>query len=142
MSKNDEKIQKLLKAVEKQKQDMGKRPRVSFETNGLFVTAAGTKLNLNTVANTDILVGHLAFLLGKETFAAKAAEMLGVEDQPLMWAGNSISDWAGDFRQQISLIKWRAKKKKLDALNQKLGKLMSEDARTANELSEIEKLLG
>jgi len=142
MSKNDEKIKTLIAAVEKQKKDMGKRPRVSFETNGLFTTAEGKRLNLNTVGDSQVLVEQLASLLVAEVFNGQAAEMLGLEAPPITRANYSVADWTGDFKQQIKLLDFRVKKKKLDKLNEKLGKLMSEDARTANELDNIEKLLG
>jgi hypothetical protein len=68
--------------------------------------------------------------------------MLNVEAPSSLWSGHSLEDWAHDFLQQSKLIKWREQKAKLDKLNKKLGKLMSEDARTATELEDIEKMLG
>jgi hypothetical protein len=142
MSKNDEKIKTLMAAVEKQKADMGSRPRVSFKTNGLFQTSKDHRTNLNTVSKTNDLVELLGTLLAREACLAEAAGMLNVEAPSSLWSGHSLEDWAHDFLQQSKLIKWREQKAKLDKLNKKLGKLMSEDARTATELEDIEKMLG
>jgi len=142
MSKNDEKIKALLAAVEKQKEAMGKRPKVSFETNGLFKFPDGNHFNLNTVSDTDQLIKALTILISYEDSRTKAAEILGINGADAVWNGFSVKDWEKDFIQQAKVIAWRKQKTKLDALNKKLGELMSEDARTASELADIEKLLG
>jgi hypothetical protein len=141
MSKNDAKIKTLIAAVEKQKAEMGKRPKVSFETNGLFTCRDGSRLNLNTVGSVEVLVSALAELLQTQSAELGAAKLLGV-DVTVKLNNQSADDWVADFKQQVAVIQWRDQKTKLDKLNKKLGKLMSEDARTANELEDIEKMLG
>jgi len=130
-------------AVDKQKKEMGKKPRVSFNTNALFKfdDDGNKRINLNTVSEAAPLAAALSFLLQLKEYCNQATSLLGLEFK-FQWHGHSYEDWLGDFQQQIELIKWRKQKKKLDELNKKLGKLISEDARTSMELEEIEKLLG
>jgi len=140
-TKNDETVKKLIKLVEKKKAEMGKRPKVSLETNGVFKFRSGGHLNLNTVSSTRTLVSALSFLLQEEGTSERAAEMLGVEVPEFTWDNYTVAQWAGDFKQVSRLIEWRGKKKQLDALNKKLDQLRSEEVRTEMELDSIAKML-
>jgi len=143
MSNNDEKIKKLMRAVEDKKKAMGPRPKVSFETTGLFKFSDGDSFNLNVVGNTNTIMGALAMMLERQARQEEACEMLGLPvPTEMVWNNYKVSDWAGDFKQRLNTLQWSEEKKKLDAMNKTLGKLISEDARTAIELDDIEKMLG
>ena len=142
MSKNDDKIKKLMAAVEDKKKAMGPRPKVSFDTTALFKLPNGSSFNLNVVSDSKTLVELLAYLLEAQARIEEASEMLGLDTpDEFKHCGFKVSKWAGDFKQRLGAIKWDEEKKRLVALEQKLAKLISEDARTEIELADIEKML-
>lgn len=142
MSKHDDKIKVLLAKVEEQQSGLGVKPKVSWITNGLFKHKDQSKFfNLNTVKDPQVLVEALAFLKSYETSIEEAAEMLGVSAKPFQWDGYSVADWATDFRNRVKVIAWDERKAQLDATKAKLRALRSEDARTGDELEELEKSL-
>ena len=141
MSKHDDKIKQLLNKIETDKKSLGKKPRVSLNTNGLFRFDANNHFNLNTVSDPGYLVRALGFLLEKETTQKEAAKRLGVDDYVFDWKGYSLKDWEGDFKMRAASIVWGAKQKKLQALQSKLKGLRSEDAKTGDALGDIEKML-
>lgn len=46
-----------------------------------------------------------------------------------------------EFRTRVAVVQWEKRNKELQDIEKKLNALMSEDARTANELADLEKLL-
>jgi len=142
MSKHDDKIKQLLSKIETDKKNLGKKPKVSLNTNGLFRFDNSNHFNLNTVSDSGYLVRALGFLLEKETTQREAAKRLGVDDYVFDWKGYSLKDWEGDFKLRADSIVWNARQKKLAALQKQLKTLRSEDAKTDEALGEIEKMLG
>jgi len=141
MSKHDTKIKELLNKIEVDKKNLGKKPRVSLNTNGLFRYDKTNHFNLNTVSDPRYLVRALGFLLEKETTQKEAAKRLGIDDYVFDWKGYTIKDWEGDFKLRVESIVWDTKQKKLQALQKKLKDLRSEDAKTGDALSDIEGML-
>jgi len=142
MSKQDDKIKQLLSKIETDKETLGKKPKVSLNTNGLFRFDSNNYFNLNTVVSDPRhLVEALAFLLEKENNHKEAAKRLGVDDYVFEWYGYSLKDWEEDLKLRADTIIWNVKQKKLQSLQKKLKNLRSEDAKTDDALSEIEDLL-
>lgn len=141
MSKNDDKIKQLLSKIEADKKSLGKKPKVSLNTNGLFRFDNSNHFNLNTVSDSGYLVRALGFLLEKESTQKEAAKRLGVEGYVFDWKGYSLQDWEHDFKLKAEAITYGVKQKKLAALQKKLKDLRSEDAKTDDALGEIEKML-
>jgi len=142
MSKHDDKIKQLLTKIEADKKNLGTKPKVSLNTNGLFRYDNSNHFNLNTISDPGYLVRALGFLLEKETTQMEAAKRLGIDDYVFDWKGYSLKDWEGDFKLRAANIVWNGKQKKLQALQKKLKDLRSEDAKTDDALGEIEKMLG
>lgn len=142
MTKHDDKIKLLLAKVEEQQNNLGVKPKASWNTNGIFKYKDGTNFfNLNTVRDAQPLVEALACLLEKESLHQQAAERLGVAIKPFLWDGNSICDWEKDFKKRLDIIGWEARKAQLDDTKKKLKSLVSEEAKTEMELEDIEKSL-
>jgi hypothetical protein len=131
---NDAKIKVLQEKIEKQKESMGSRPRAAWITNGL---ACGKNIN---VLERSELVEVFAFLRTTAQGMKESAEILGY-DEPIIVHGYPIESWEEDFKNRMNIINWNLKKNQLNQLESKLQKLMSEDARTAKELENIESLL-
>ena len=142
MPKQDGKIKQLLTKIEADKKKLGTKPRLSWNTNCMFRYDDSNRLNLNTVKDTGVLVDALAFLLGKQTARDEAAKRLGVKLQGFEWFGYSLKNWEDDFKLKAQTIEWNLQQKKLVALQKQLKELRSEEAKTDEALSDIEKMLG
>lgn len=142
MAKHDDKIKALLAKVAEQQDDLGTKPKALWSTNGIFKYKDGTSFfNLNTVKDTQVLVEALAYLLGEEQRIKQAADFLGVPSKDLSYNGYSVNEWKTDFKKRVACILWDDKKTKLDATKSKLKSLVSEEAKTEEELNDIESML-
>ena len=139
-SANDSKTKELIKKVEDRKASLGTRPKISWNTNGVFLYNKDS-LNLNVIKDKDLIVTCVAHLLSIEESSKKAASLLGFDSHKVMYNGYSISDWIDDFKTRVSVIKWEEEHVKFVALEKKLATLISEEARTEMELADIEKSL-
>lgn len=139
MAKHDEKIKVLLAKVEEQKNNLGTKPKASWETNGIFkYPEPSNYFNLNTVREAQPLVDALAFLLERDVMQREAAEKLGVPAKQFSWNGYTLAEWEKDFKRRIDILSWEERKAKLDETKKKLGTLVSEEAKTEMELAAIE----
>lgn len=142
MAKNDEMIKSLMAKVAEQKEALGAKPKVSWRTTGIFKFNDEKHLNLNVVQDVGQLIVALSYILANDKTTIEASKLLGVSPIKFDWYGYSTEDWVEDFKTRISVLKWEAKKKQLDATQAKLTTLVSEEARTEMELESISKLLG
>lgn len=137
---NDAVIKDLLQKVEDQKNGLGTRAKVAWNTNGVFKYRGGDFFNLNTVTDPSVLANALAVLISQEDSFKEACKRLGIKAE-YKWDGYSVKDWQEDFQTRIDVIEWDKKKKTLDATKAKLNALVSEEAKTEMELEDIKKLL-
>jgi len=141
MSNNDVAIQDLLGKVADQKKGLGKKPRGTWLTNGVFKTNSGSDFfNINTVADFAVLAGALGFLISQEEAFKTACKKLSVKAE-FKWDGYTVDDWETDFKMRVSIVEYDKKKKTLDATEKKLNSLVSEEGRTSKELEDIAALL-
>lgn len=142
MSKNDEMVKQLLEKVEEQKKHLGKKPRSVLVTNGLYKSPNGEHFNVNTISDTSRLVYALAELLAGQAYFDEACNQLGCVAKPFKWDGYTVDEWKEDFQLRKDIIEYNTRKAQLDLTQAKLKALMSEDARTADELEKIKEALG
>lgn len=147
MSTNDTIIKELLAKVEKQRAELGPKPRPTHQTNGVFkgyLTDSGNveAFNINVVNDPVKLVEALAFVLHRHSAHEEAKHLLGVEDVEFTYSGFGKEDWVADFKGRIDSLNWDKKKKKLTETENKLKALVSEETKTKMELDEIQKSLG
>lgn len=141
MSKNDAVIKELMAKLEEQKAGLGKTPRGTWLTNGIFKFNSSDYFNINVVTDFSKLAGALGFLLLQEDAFNKGCDALGVKAE-FKWDGYTRDDWEEDFKTRIAIVEYDSKKRTLDATKKKLQSLVSEETRTEMELDEIKKLLG
>ena len=143
MSKNDEQIKQVLTYIKTKTEALGTKPRGSWKTNGVFKFDGGeTHKNINTINDVEVCVDILADLLQEKNCRDEAAKLLDVESTEVKWNDYSFDDWLHDIKLRTSMIKWDIEKKKLNALESKLKDLRSEDAKTADAISDIMAELG
>lgn len=140
MSKNDGVIKELLEKVENQKKELGIRPKVALITNGIFRRDGSNFFNINTVTDYALLAGALGFLSCQEDYFDRACKRLGVKAE-FKWDGYKTVEWEEDFQTRIKTIEWDKRKKTLEATQDKLKTLVSEEAKTEMELEDIKKIL-
>lgn len=138
--KNDSAIKELMAKVDEQKNGLGKREKVAWQTNGIFKRDASNYFNLNTVTDFTLLANALGFLMAQDVSFKMACRALGIKAE-FKWDGYTVSEWEEDFKNRIKAVEWDNRKKQLDETKKRLSQLVSEEARTEMELDDIKKLL-
>jgi signal recognition particle subunit SEC65 len=139
---NDQKIEQMKKVLNEKRLALGKRPRAQWNTNGIFnFGCEGKHFNLNTVVDLSRMARALAYMRNETRNIEEAAKDLGFTPDPVLFGNWTVDEWESDFRTRVAVVQWEKRNKELQAIEKKLNALMSEDARTANELADLEKLL-
>ena len=141
---NDDRIKQLMAVVEKQKEELGPKPRAKWNTNAVFRWPDGSFVNLNTIGPMDFgkLIDAMSFMMTSAGNRQEAADRLGVEIEPHKHGGFTIEEWEEDFKLRVAIVQYDGRKKKLDANKKKLKSLISEGTRTEMELDDIAAELG
>lgn len=141
-SSTDAQTLDLIKLVAKQKEEISKAERPSFRTNCSFSYTEGRSndnINLQTVSDVKQLINIAAFILDKQSNYKEAAEKLAVESPPdFTWQSFTATDWLEDLKLRIGKVQIAAKKKKLEALEERLSKIVSPELRAKMELEAIQ----
>lgn len=143
MAKNDDVIKDLLATIETQTTALGKAPRGTWLTNGVFKynPEQGSRyFNINVVQDFTVIAHAMGFLMSRCRSFVEGCEELGIKAE-FKWDGYYVEEWKTDFKMRISMIEYAKKKKMLEATKAKLHTLVSEKTRTELELVEIAKAL-
>lgn len=143
-AERDEKIQELLAVVAKQKAAVASAERPKWETNCSFGYSeeSSARTNIQVVQDVDAIVKMYAFLLREAEYYDKASQALG-QTGTFKWQGFTLNQWATDFATRVNKIQLAATRKKLEASEAALHKLVSKDKRDQMELDALTKeLLG
>jgi hypothetical protein len=131
MSKNDDKIKEVLSQIEKKQKEIGTKPRAAWKSNGIIKVADG-HININTINNLDLCVHAAAEILQQLSHRKEAAQLLGVPE-----SSAAQDDYLDDLKLRASMIKYDVENKKLNAMEEKLKALRSEDAKTADAIADV-----
>lgn len=143
MTNKDKITLELIEEVAKKKKEISKLEKPSYKTNMSFSYPGGSPINLQVESDINNLLNIAGFLLSIETYNGVAATNLEVSDRPVpSWNGFPIRDWAEDINTRISKCQIGAKKKKLEALENRLNAIISPELRAQMELEAIQKELG
>ncbi len=137
--KNDERIKKLLNKIGEQKKTLGKKPKVSLITNGLFKYGNQDHFNINVVTDPYIFVNALAWMRQRFKSHIDAANRLKIEPY-FKVGGYTVDNWEEDFKTRLEIINYNKRKKLLDETKKKLNSLVSEETRTEMTLDDIEEI--
>ena len=140
MAKNDDVIKTLLATIETQTAALGKAPRGTWLTNGVFKFDTNDYFNINVIQDFTVFARALGFLILQCRTFGEGCEELGIKAE-FLWNGYAVSDWKEDFKTRIAIVEYDKKKRLLNATKEKLHSLVSEKARTEMELAEIAKVL-
>ena len=138
--KTDQKTLDLIKEVQRQKAEIAKADRPQFRTNCSFAYVEGSSAAVNIQVESKVknLILIAAFLQERELSYKKAATTLGVENPPdFTWGDFPVADWLEDLKLRIGKIQIAVKRKKLEALEERLGKIISPELRAEMELEAI-----
>ena len=133
-------VQELFDVVQRQKAEISKAEKPTWQTNCSFGfdKSTSSRTNLRTVSDVNDLVNILAFLLGKERDINEANQILGVTTE-FEWFGFSKTDWVSDLKTRASQITLSKRKKELEEYEIRLNRLVSKEVREQMELAEIMK---
>lgn len=134
---NDAKITELLKSIETKKSQLGAKPKARWLTNGIIVVD-GTTHNINTINTINKCVEIVASILNKTKNVKEAQELLGVCETNTF---SDLEDTVTDLKLKCSIIKYDLDLSTINKLEKQLKDLRSEDAKTADAISDIEAFL-
>lgn len=134
MSKNDDTIMSLKKAIE-EKTKLVKNVRFVPVTN-CSMSLAGERYNLHTIDGNGLM--GLYIRLNALFTSAKDLDL----DDDYIIDGFKLSDWITDVKSKIEVINQRDEAKKLRDMRSQLDAMLSADKKTELELDDIKKTLG
>ena len=144
-TKTDTKTLELIQEVKRQKKDIAKAERPSWTTNCSFSynenggnASFRRAVNLHVESNIHNLICIASFLRDKLKSYNETAAELGVEAPDFTWQGFSVNDWLEDIKLRINKVQIASKKKKLEALEERLNKIISPELRAEMELEAIQ----
>lgn len=141
MAATDKKTLELIAQVKAKKAAIAKAEKPSYNTNLSFSYVEGNRsgaTNLNVETDVRKLISIAAFLTERSAAYLVAAKLLGVDKPPeFTWDGFTVEDWIADLKMKITKIQIVAEKKKLEALEERLNKIISPEKRAELELEAI-----
>lgn len=144
-AKTDKKTLELINDVKRQKAEIAKAERANWRTNCAFAYQEGSAntQNLQVVSNIRDLINIAAFLMDRSKSYKEAATAIGVDVAPeFTWSGFTLEDWIEDLKTRMSKIQVAARRKKLEACEERLNKIISPELRAELELAAITEELG
>ena len=143
----DDKITQLLALVETQRAAIAEAERPVFRTNRTFSFIDGDlnkSHNLAVVSDVGLLIKMAAHVADAAAgYYRIAKEILGEGENPpvFTWNGYTNEAWTHDIRLRVSQIRLKAQREKLQALEERLDKIISPERRRELELQAIEREL-
>ena len=134
-NKNDKVIAQYQAKVEARRKSLGAQPKVQYVTNALFPSAQG-KVNLNALTDVAQYVDLIQFIFLSTSTHELACEAMEVTED-LTFGSYASEEWIQDIRSRKDLLVWNEGKKELTAADKKLAALLSNEAKTANAISDI-----
>ena len=134
MNNNDIKILELKNKIEDKRSNIKEIKRFNPITNCILIFR-GESYNLNVQDKQQLI--NLLVELNSLYLSYKN---LDIEDEYLL-NGFSLKDWISDIKQKIDIINIKAEIKKLNELENKLNKMLSQDKKTEMELNDIENMI-
>ena len=134
MNNNDIKILELKNKIEDKRSNIKELKRFNPITNCILIFR-GESYNLNVQDKQQLI--NLLVELNSLYLSYKN---LDIEDEYLL-NGFSLEDWISDIKQKIDIINIKAETKKLNDLETKLNKMLSQDKKTEMELNDIENMI-
>lgn len=139
MNDNDKKIRELKKKITALRSEMGEKPKLDFVTKAV-VCFDRTKLSLQEMDSDDIVTVYSVLKTECENYTA-SAQKLGFKNYKFKYLGHSFEEWEQDLFAVANFVRWKEKDWDLKVFEDKLNRLLSKDAKTAEALDEIEKSL-
>ena len=139
MAKTDKQTMDLIKKVQQQKEEIAKAEKPNWITNCSFTYIEGSAKTVNLHVCRDVrdMVCIAAFLKDREASYKAVAVDMKVDAPDFTWDGFSVSDWMKDIKTRIDKVQIESKKKKLEALEARLNKIVSPELRAEMELAAI-----
>ena len=145
MANTDKKTLELISQVKKKKAAIASAEKPVYKTNCSFSYIEGNKngaINLH-VADLKSLINIAAFIIERSAIYSTATKVLGVDNPPdFTWDCYTAEDWIDDLKMKITKIQIVTEKNKLEALEERLNKIISPEKRAEIELEDIANQLG
>jgi len=147
MAATDKKTLELIAQVKAKRAAIAKAEKPAYKTNCSFSYIEGNRgsaTNIHVETDVKKLILMAAFLAERQgSYRNAALKLLGVENPPeFTWDGFTADEWIGDIKMRVMKIQISTEKKKLEALEDRLNKIISPEKRAELELAAIEEELG
>lgn len=139
LNNNDERIEKLIDQVNKQREKIKNMKKNQELMTNLTLTYEGKIYNLNVLTKDELVL--LAAKLGSLKVGIEHLNDNNFGYNELCLCTYSIDDWINDILVKIKEKNIKEEKKKLNSLESKLKDMFSEDKKKEKELDEIEAML-
>lgn len=134
---NDNKILILRKQIEVKKQKLESMNRRYIGITNSIIFIEEKKYNLNVLKKDELIM--LAIKVEMMYQAAKSLSF--IDENEIELSGYKLMDWINDIKLKLEIMNYKEEKKKLDVMEEKLTKLLSEEKKVELEINEIEAML-
>lgn len=146
MASTDKQTLALIEQVKAKKAAIARAEKPVYLTNCSFSYVEGTKsgaINLHLETDIKKLISISAFLIERSSvYFVTAKNVFGIEKPPeFTWDGYSVNDWINDLKLRVTKIVIVAEKQKLEALEERLKKIISPEKMRELELEAIKQEL-
>ena len=140
MGNTDKVTLKLLATVAEKRAEISKAEKPTWNTNCNFTFTDGTRFNLHTVNNEDVILRALSSMIVHKNAWREAIEIMGSKAE-FEWNGFTFDEWVEDFKTRLTKVNIEKKKKDLEKLQKRLDAVITPELKAKMELEAIEKEL-
>lgn len=134
---NDSKILAIKEQIKIKKEKLeGMNKRFVGVTN-CIIFLDGEKYNLNVLKKDELIM--LAIKIESLLQAAKGLKFINEEE--FILSGYKLEDWIKDIELKLEIMNYKEEQKKLNLMEEKLTKLLSEEKKVELEINEIVSML-
>jgi len=134
-NKNDAKILALKTKIEEKKKLL--KVKIKLAKTNCVIALDGINYNLNVTDSQTLLYLMARLTILKET----CAKFSHLKDNTLRFSGYSIDNWLYDISNKLDSLSNKEETSNLHVIEEKLTKLLSDDAKIESEIDNIDALL-
>ncbi len=141
----DDTTLQLIQEVVKRKAAISNAERSNWQTNMSFSYLEGSSATVNLHVERDVgtLLKIISFIRARAYDYQDAVTAMEIDGAPpFKWQNFTVLEWTEDIKLRISKLQVDAQKKSLEAIEERLNKIISPELRQQMELEAIKKAMG
>jgi len=136
----DDRVKALFANLQAKKAEVASAERPTYITGGLFrysINNPSNGVDLTTERNILKLKEIWMFLDERSAHNEPANEFFGISE-PFKWQGFTVEEWERDLKTRANFIQLKQRKEELQALEDRINKVVSPELRRQMEMDAIE----